>query len=74
MMRPGPAKKLIEAELIRRGLTYTKLTAVTIHFDGDPKLFVIVHDWTPDPQAEDLRMIGHDHDFIVSFRGNFIGG
>jgi hypothetical protein len=72
-MTPAQCRKLIQVALNQRGIsTWSKLTAKTMHFCGDSKIFVTVHGWQPNPVASELKRIGHEHGFCVSFTGNFV--
>jgi len=59
------AKKLIEAELVNRGLPFTKLTGKTVSFDHGSMVFIQVHGWEPNPAWAYIRTVAREHGFGV---------
>lgn len=67
-MTVNEAKWLIKAELERRKLPYTKLTARTIDFTDLARascVFVKVHGWVPNPQWTELKAIAVANGFRI---------
>ena len=74
-MKINEAKKIIKAELEKRGLS-NRLTARTVDFQDlarDSCVFVCVHDWKPSPLATEIQQIAKAHGFCAEFQGRFIG-
>ncbi len=62
------AKKIIENELIRLKLPYTKLTARTINFHDLARgsaIFVKIWGWEPNPLFFELKKLASENGFIL---------
>lgn len=62
------AKSVIKAELQKRSLHFTKLTARTVSFSGfgyGSCIFVKIHGWKPDPVWADLKAIAKEQGFCI---------
>ena len=67
-MTTNQAKKIIKAELDKRNLPYTKLTAKTVHFSDLARcsyIFVKIHDWKPSPAWRELEQVACDNGFCI---------
>ena len=72
-MTPAQCRKMIATALAMRGIAgWSKLSARTVHFDGDSKVFVKIDGWQPNPVASELKRIAHEHGFCLTFCGNFV--
>jgi hypothetical protein len=79
-MTPAQARKMVKTWLNDRGiLNWDSLSARTRHFDRDV-IFVEVRGWQPCAFdqgktariVDDLKQVGRENGFIVSFTGNFV--
>jgi len=76
-MTAAKAKKLLKAELDKRGLPYTKLTAKNVGFSDlarDECVFVTVHGWQPNPAASELEKLAKRDGYRITFKGKGIIG
>ena len=67
-MNTRQAKKIIASKLNELGLSYTKLTARTIHFSDLARascIFVRVHGWQPNPAWSELKALAIANGFRV---------
>lgn len=67
-MTPNEAKKIIKAELERRTLPFTKLTAKTIGFQDLARgecIFVKIHGWQPNGQWSELKATAKQNGFCI---------
>ena len=68
VMTTSVAKKLIKAELDKRKLPYTKLTARSISFTDLARascIFVKIAGWQPNPAWDDLRSLAVANGFRI---------
>jgi len=68
---PSP-KEIVTAELVRLGLSPHRLSVKRVGFSDlarGSRLFVTIHDWKGDPRAQELKEIGRQNGFTVSFLG-----
>lgn len=66
------AKAIIRTELEARRLPFARLTSRTVGFSDlarESCVFVTVHGWGPNPQAEALETVARSHGFRVTFNG-----
>lgn len=68
-MTPAECKRLIVTALNQRGIyTWTKMTAKTFaSMDGFVQ--VTIQGWQPNPVADELKRIAHEHKFGLIFEG-----
>jgi len=65
---PQTAKTIIQNELTKLRLPYTKLTARTISFADlarDKCVFVKIHGWQPNPAWKTLKRLAHRNGFCI---------
>jgi len=68
---PSP-KEIVTAGLVRLGLSPHRLSVKRVGFSDlarGSRLFVTIHDWKGDPRAQELKEIGRQNGFTVSFSG-----
>lgn len=61
-------KKIIQVELDKRNLPYTKLTAKTIGFSDLARgscVFVKIHGWQPNPAWDEIKAIAVANGFRI---------
>lgn len=71
------AKKIIKAELERRKIPYTKLTARTINFQDLARvncIFVKIHGWQANPVYEELSKVAVENGFRIETDWPISGG
>jgi len=67
-MTTNEAKKIVAAELQKRNLPYTKLTAKTVDFSDLARatcIFVKIHGWQPNPAWDEIRQVAVAHGFRI---------
>lgn len=67
-MTTHKAKKIIKAELDKRKLPYSKLTARTISFTDlarEKCIFVKIHGWEPSKEWNDLKTVAVENGFRI---------
>lgn len=68
-MTPAECKRLIVTALNQRGVnTWTKLTAKTFN-SLEGFVMVTIQGWQPNPVADELKRIAHEHHFGLAFEG-----
>jgi hypothetical protein len=68
-LTPKEASKMLKKRMDELGLD-NPVTAKTISFQdlaGTSEIFVIVHDWKPNPLAKKLKEFAEQHNFFVDF-------
>jgi hypothetical protein len=71
------ASSIIKAELVKRGLPFSRVHARTVDLTDLARahaVFVIVEGWEPNPQAVEIKNLARAHGFHVEFKGNGIIG
>jgi hypothetical protein len=73
-MTPNEAKKIIKAELERRSLPFTKLTAKTwdlVDLARDYWIVVTIHGWKSNPALKEIKELAKSSGFGVGTDGLF---
>jgi len=68
-LTPREASKMLKKRMEEFGLD-NPVTAKTISFQDlarTSQIFVIVHDWKPNPLAKELKEFAEQHNFFVDF-------